>query len=67
LPIYFEDIPLDVRQKFWFQQDGAPAHYSQDVRIFLDKQYPNYWIGRGRVLWSPRSPDLNPLAIYGDI
>jgi len=21
-------------------------HYSQDVRIFLDEQYPNYWIGK---------------------
>jgi len=55
LPIYFEDISLDE----------APTHYSQDVRIFLDKQYPNHWIGReGPVLWSSRSPNLNPLAYY---
>jgi len=27
LPIYFEDIPLDVRQRLWFRQNGAPAHY----------------------------------------
>jgi len=47
LPIYFENISLDVCQKLWFQQDDAPAHYSQDVRIFLDEQYPSHWIGRG--------------------
>jgi len=62
LPIYFENIPLDVRQRLWSQQDGALAHYSQDVRIFLYEQYPKHWIGQGRpVLWPPRSPNLNSL------
>jgi len=31
-------------------------HVTQDVRILLDQQYPNHWIGRGGlVLWPPRS------------
>jgi hypothetical protein len=28
--------PLAVRQKLWFQHDGAPAHYGEDVRQWLD-------------------------------
>jgi len=34
LPIYFQDIPLDGRQRLWFQQNDALAYYSQDVWIF---------------------------------
>lgn len=49
----------------WFQQDGAPAHYSVIVRDFLNEQFPGHWIGRrGTVEWSPRSPDLSPLDFY---
>lgn len=29
----------------WFQQDGAPAHYKQNVRNFLNKIFPNQWVG----------------------
>ena len=64
-PGYLEDIPINVRQRMWFQQDGAPAHYSRRVRRFLNQQYQNRWISRGvPVLWPPRSPDLNPLDYY---
>jgi len=36
-------------------QNGASAHYSQDVQIFLNEQYLNHWIGReGLVLWPPK-------------
>jgi len=38
---YLENIPLNIRQKRWFQQDGAPAHFHHDVKTFLDEQYPN--------------------------
>jgi hypothetical protein len=49
----------------WFQQDGAPAHYSIQVREFLDQQFPGHWIGcRGPVEWLARSPDLTPLDFY---
>jgi hypothetical protein len=30
----------------WFQQDGAPVHYSIQVREFVDQQFPGHWIGR---------------------
>lgn len=44
-----------------FQQDGCPAHYKKKVREFLNKHYPNRWIGRrGFIEWPPRSPDMAP-------
>ena len=46
----------------WFQQDGAPPHYSLIVRQYLDQVFPGHWIGRGGFTdWSARLPDLNPL------
>ncbi|KAJ4431491.1 hypothetical protein ANN_20089 [Periplaneta americana] len=30
-----------------FQQDGAPPHFANMVRTFLDEQFPARWIGRG--------------------
>jgi len=48
-----------------FQQDGAPAHFSLDVRHYLNNQFPDRWIGRGGpIRWAPRSPDLTPLDFY---
>jgi len=48
-----------------FQQDGAPPHWSSDVRRFLDETFPNWWIGRdGPTLWPPRSPDITPLDFF---
>lgn len=45
----------------FYQQDGAPAHYSRIVREYLDATFPNRWIGRGGpIAWPPRSPDLSP-------
>lgn len=49
----------------YFQQDGAPAHYSRLVREYLDLVFPNRWIGRlGTIAWPPRSPDLTPLDYF---
>lgn len=65
LPVHFENVPLNIRQQLWFQQDGAPAHYYGRVRNFLDFQFPNRWIGRrGPIAWPPRSPDLSPLDYF---
>ena len=48
-----------------FQQDGAPPHYAVPVRQYLDKKYPNKWMGRGGpILWPPRSPDLTPCDYF---
>lgn len=47
------------RYKF-YQQDGAPPHYSTAARAILNEHLPHRWIGRrGPVEWPPRSPDLN--------
>ncbi|GBM96102.1 hypothetical protein AVEN_29504-1 [Araneus ventricosus] len=48
-----------------FQQDGAPPHYGNIVREFLDTTFPQRWISRGAVMaWPPRSPDITPLDFY---
>lgn len=48
-------------QGVWFQQDGAPAHYSLQTRNYLNQVFPNRWIGRGGIIeWPARSPDLSP-------
>lgn len=51
-----------------YMHDGAPAHYTQEVRDCLDEQF-ECWIGRGEgtnrlLAWPPRSPDLNMLDFY---
>jgi hypothetical protein len=60
-----EDVPLAVRQRLWFQHDGAPAHYGEDVRQWLNATYPGRWIGRGGpIAWPLRSPDLTPMDFF---
>jgi len=49
----------------YLQHDGAPPHYTQHAREYLDKSFPNRWLGRGGpIAWPPRSPDLTPLDYY---
>lgn len=65
LPLLLEDVPLAVRRRMIFQNDGCPAHYRLTVRQLLDERYPNRWIGRaGPIPWPARSPDLTPLDYY---
>lgn len=48
-----------------FQQDGAPPHWSRNVRDYLNETFPNRWIGRdGPIPWPPRSPDITPLDFF---
>lgn len=48
-------------QNLFFQQDGAPPHYGNNVRKWLDVHFPKRWIGRrGSIDWPARSPDLSP-------
>ncbi len=48
-----------------FQQDGAPAHYANTVRSWLDENFPEQWLGRrGPIEWPPRSPDLSPCDFF---
>ncbi|CAF3410413.1 unnamed protein product [Rotaria socialis] len=46
-------------------QDGAPAHYTSNVRNWLEKHFPARWIGRrGAIEWPARSPDLTPTDFF---
>ena len=43
-----------------YQQDGAPAHFSNIVKDALNENLKGRWIGRGSEMeWPPRSPDLS--------
>lgn len=65
LPELLEELPVETRVRMWLQHDGAPAHFSNIVRGFLNANYRRRWIGRGGpVSWPPRSPDLNPLDFF---
>lgn len=66
LPNLLDGLDLTQRQRdnIIFQQDGAPPHFSNDVRNWLTLNYPT-WIGRGGpVPWPARSPDLTPLDFF---
>lgn len=53
-----------------FMHDGAPPHYSHNVRNWLNINLRHQWIGRGqtndacKLVWPPRSPDLTPCDYY---
>ena len=65
LPELLEDAPLNVRQRMYFQQDGAPVHFSIALMNYLRATFGNRWIGRvGPVACSPRSPDLTCLDFF---
>ncbi|KAJ4433589.1 hypothetical protein ANN_15899 [Periplaneta americana] len=66
IPHVLEDTPLiNRRQHIHFLHDGAPAHFSRTARRYLDRRFPDRWIGSsGPIAWPPRSPDLNPLDFY---
>ncbi len=69
-PLYKEMLveyvwPKISRKGFYFQHDGAGAHYAIIVREWLDKKFPNRWIGRrGPFDWPARSPDLTPCDFF---
>ena len=49
----------------YFQQDGAPPHYSRAVREYLDETFPEKCIGRrGPIDWPARSPALTPMDFF---
>lgn len=51
-----------------FQQDGAPAHTALITRNFLNRHFPDRWVGKfGPTNWPPRSPDLSSCdnALWG--
>ena len=65
LPLLLEDVPIETRQNMWYQHDGAPPHWSTNVREYLNQTFGNHWIGRfGPENWPPRSPDLTVLDYF---
>jgi len=65
LPGLLEDITLMIRSQMYFQHDWAPPHYTRHVRVYLNRSFPNRWLGcGGPIAWPLRSPDLKPLDYY---
>jgi len=46
LPAFLENVPLQTRREMYYQHDGAPPHFSQVVRKYLNHKFQNRWIGR---------------------
>lgn len=55
---------LDTKEykKYYFQQDGAPAHRCNLVQKWLTDKFGDKFINKD--LWPPRSPDLNPCDFF---
>lgn len=56
-------------EDFYFIQDGAPAHFGNQVRAYLNQELGSRWIGRGvtqngSIPWPPRSPDLTACDFF---
>jgi hypothetical protein len=52
-------------QDMIYEQDGAPPHFHNEMRSYLDERLRNCWIGRGGPMeWPPRSPDLTPMGLF---
>jgi len=47
LPALLEKVPLETRRQTYYQYEGAPPHFSQVARQYLNHKFPNRWIGRG--------------------
>ncbi|XP_026827071.1 uncharacterized protein LOC113562299 [Ooceraea biroi] len=66
LPNLLEDVDLCTRRRMWWQQDGAPAHRSRLITIYLNEKFHRKWIGMGSRTheWPARSPDLTPMDFF---
>lgn len=66
----FPQLEENEPENFSFQQDGAPPHWHNEVRAWLNATVPERWIGRkgpndrACYAWPPRSPDLTPCDFY---
>jgi hypothetical protein len=48
-----------------FRSAGAPLHFFRRVRPFLDREFPDHWLGRGEPIpWPLLSTALIPLDIF---
>lgn len=52
-------------QNIFFQQDGAPLHYSRARKHLFDAEVPNSWIcSGGPENWPGRSPNPTPVTSF---
>jgi hypothetical protein len=56
-----QDCRTLLNDEFVFQQDGAPAHTSQQAQDWLQQHCPEF-VRKDE--WPPNSPDLNPLDYF---
>ena len=61
LPKLIEDCNANLKRRFIFQQDGAPAHTSGQSQEWIKQNCPDF-IEKDQ--WPPNSPDLNPLDYH---
>lgn len=62
---YLDEIPINLNERIWFQQDGCPAHNAVIISNYLRERFPGRWIAnRGHCLWPARSPDLSPMDFF---
>ncbi|GFU58406.1 uncharacterized protein TNCV_58171 [Trichonephila clavipes] len=40
LVFLLQSVPANIKARVWFQHDGAPAHFSADVRSAFETAYP---------------------------
>jgi hypothetical protein len=55
-------------ERIHFQQAGAPPHYFEEVREYLNTRFPGRWVGReAPIARPPHFPDFTPLDFsYGN-
>lgn len=55
------------RDRFYFQQDGAPPHRKKEVQEWLESKFNDRFLKSSQ--WPPRSPDLNPcdFSLWGGL
>ncbi|GFV12617.1 DUF4817 domain-containing protein [Trichonephila clavipes] len=56
-------VTAETRTSMWFQQDGAPTHFSISVRNHLDATCGERWIGRGGPVHWPSDRQTFPVWI----
>jgi hypothetical protein len=61
---FLNEMTLTSRLRYYFQQDGAPPHFSTVARQWLNQWLSGRWIGR-RDRWNGHHvPDLTPLDVF---
>ncbi|GBM11095.1 hypothetical protein AVEN_242983-1 [Araneus ventricosus] len=62
---FMDELLLTVLPCVLFQQDGSPVHHTTFVKQWLNKEFPEKWMGlHGPVEFPPRSPDLTLMDFY---